>query len=545
MGKFQFEKTDTNLLHGGQEPDPTTGSRALPIYQTTSYVFKDTDHARDLFALAEPGNIYTRIMNPTTDAFEQRVALLEDGAAAVATASGMAAITYAILNVADNGDEIIADSNLYGGTYNLFVHTLPRFGITVKLVDGTNPEAIKAAITNKTKAIFGETITNPSLNVFDIETVADIAHEHGLPLIIDNTFAPKFAKPIQWGADIVVHSATKWIGGHGTSIGGIVVDGGRFNWDSDKFPGFTEPDESYGGVRFADLGPMAFALRLRVQLLRDTGASISPHNAFLLVQGLETLHVRIKRHNENALKVAEYLQAHPGVEWVNFPGLTEHPSHELANKYFSSGYGSVITFGIKGGLEAGKTLINNIELWSHVANVGDAKSLIIHPASTTHQQLSPEALEKSGVPEELVRLAIGIEDIDNILQTLDAGLEKATGIKTIDTTSENAIEWLLSSPFDRTEGLRQKTIAISGSEELANKVTTLQASGYNIISLEDAKDEAIDAVVTDGDLDTEKSKDAKIIWAEKSASGVTSDTAIVIEGKDIVQEAIRIRQSDV
>lgn len=545
MSHFQFEKTDTNLLHGGQEPDPTTGARALPIYQTTSYVFNDTDHAKNLFALAEPGNIYTRIMNPTTDAFEQRVALLEDGAAAVATASGMAAITYAILNVANSGDEIIADSNLYGGTYNLFVHTLPRFGITVKLVDGTDPEAIKIAITDKTKAIFGETITNPSLNVFDIETVANIAHDHGLPLIIDNTFAPKFAKPIQWGADVVVHSATKWIGGHGTSIGGIVVDGGRFNWDSDKFPGFTEPDESYGGVRFADLGPMAFALRLRVQLLRDTGASISPHNAFLLVQGLETLHVRIKRHNENAEKVAGYLQAHPGVEWVNFPGLKEHPSHDLANKYFSSGYGSVITFGIKGGLEAGKTLINNIELWSHVANVGDAKSLIIHPASTTHQQLSPEALEQSGVPEELVRLAVGIEDIDNILQTLDAGLEKATGIKTIDTTTENAIEWLLSSPFDRTDGLRQKTIAVHGSDELANKVATLAASGYKIVSLTDSEEETIDAVVTDGEIDIEVCKNANIIWSEKATSKLESDKAVIIEGKDIVSEAIRIRQSDV
>src|SRR5690625_560764 len=545
MSHFQFEKTDTNLLHGGQEPDPTTGARALPIYQTTSYVFNDTDHAKNLFALAEPGNIYTRIMNPTTDAFEQRVALLEDGAAAVATASGMAAITYAILNVANSGDEIIADSNLYGGTYNLFVHTLPRFGITVKLVDGTDPEAIKAAITDKTKGIFGETITNPSLNVFDIETVANIAHDHGLPLIIDNTFAPKFSKPIQWGADVVVHSATKWIGGHGTSIGGIVVDGGRFNWDSDKFPGFTEPDESYGGVRFADLGPMAFALRLRVQLLRDTGAAISPHNAFLLVQGLETLHVRIKRHNDNAVKVAEYLQAHPGVEWVNFPGLKEHPSHDLANKYFSSGYGSVITFGIKGGLEAGKTLINNIELWSHVANVGDAKSLIIHPASTTHQQLSPEALEQSGVPEELVRLAIGIEDIDNILQTLDAGLEKATGIKTIDTTTETAIEWLLSSPFDRTDGLRQKTIAVHGSDELANKVATLAASGYKIVSLTDSEEETIDAVVTDGEIDIEACKDANIIWSEKATSKLESDKAVIIEGKDIVSEAIRIRQSDV
>lgn len=288
MSTFNYDKQDTILLHGGQEPDPTTGSRAVPIHQTTSYVFRDTDHARDLFALAEPGNIYTRIMNPTTDAFEQRVALLEDGTAAVATASGMAAITYAILNVASAGDEIVADSNLYGGTYNLFVHTLPRLGIKVHIVDGSNPEAIKAAINDKTKAVFAETITNPSLNVFDIETVADIAHEHDIPLIIDNTFAPKFSKPFHWGADVIVHSATKWIGGHGTSIGGIVVDGGRFNWDNPKFPGFTEPDESYGGVCYKDLGAVAFAMKLRVQLLRDTGAAISPHNAFLLLQGLET-----------------------------------------------------------------------------------------------------------------------------------------------------------------------------------------------------------------------------------------------------------------
>lgn len=546
MSKFQFEKLDTALLHGGQEPDPVTGSRALPIYQTTSYVFKDSDHARDLFGLAEPGNIYTRIMNPTTDAFEQRVALLEDGSAAVATASGMAAITYAILNVASSGDEILTDSNLYGGTYNLFVHTLPRFGINVKFVDGSDPNAFKDAITDKTKAIFGETITNPSLNVFDIEAVADIAHAHNIPLIIDNTFAPKFAKPIQWGADIVVHSATKWIGGHGTSIGGVVVDGGRFNWDNEKFPGFTEPDESYGGVRFADLGAMAFALRLRVQLLRDTGASISPHNAFLLVQGLETLHVRLKRHNENAIKVAEYLQNHPAVEWVNFPGLENHPSHDLAHKYFTDGsYGSVITFGIKGGLEAGKALIDNIELWSHVANVGDAKSLIIHPASTTHQQLSPEALESSGVSEELVRLSVGIESLDNILQTLDAGIEKATGIKTIDSTTEDAIEWLFSSPFDRTEGLRQKTIAVDGSDALFDKVATLAKSGYNVVILQEAKEEEIDAIVTDKAIDNAIFSKSKIVWTETDSSSQGNDDTIVISGKDIVAEALRIRQSDI
>lgn len=544
MSKFQFQKQDTILLHGGQEPDPVTGSRAVPIHQTTSYVFRDTDHAKNLFGLTETGNIYTRIMNPTTDAFEQRVALLEDGTAAVATASGMAAITYAILNVASAGDEIVADSNLYGGTYNLFVHTLPRFGINVKIVDGTDHDALKEAINDKTKAIFGETITNPSLNVFDIEAVADIAHDHGIPLIIDNTFAPKFARPIQWGADIIVHSATKWIGGHGTSIGGVVVDGGRFNWDSDKFPGFTEPDESYGGVKFADLGPVAFALRLRVQLLRDTGAAISPHNAFLLLQGLETLHVRLERHNNNALEVAKYLDAHPAIDWVNFPGLKDHPSHELANKYFSSGYGSVITFGIKGGFEAGKKLINNIELWSHVANVGDAKSLIIHPASTTHQQLSAEDLEKSGTTEELVRLSVGIESLDDILQTLDEAINVATGIKTIDTTEDDAITWLFSSPFDRSEGLRQKTIAVLGSDALLEKVSQLSKSGYNIVRFNDHQEDVIDAVVTDESIQQHDYNNAKIIWTEQNVGPDSyKESSILVSGKDIVEQALRVRQS--
>lgn len=547
MSEFKFQKDDTILLHGGQEPDPVTGSRAVPIHQTTSYVFRDTDHAKNLFALTESGNIYTRIMNPTTDAFEQRVALLEDGAAAVATSSGMAAITYAILNVASAGDEIVADSNLYGGTYNLFVHTLPRFGINVKIVDGTDPEAIKAAITDKTKAIFGETITNPSLNVFDIETVADIAHDYGIPLIIDNTFAPKFAKPIQWGADIVVHSATKWIGGHGTSIGGVVVDGGRFNWDNEKFPGFTEPDESYGGVRYADLGSVAFAIRLRVQLLRDTGASISPHNAFLLLQGLETLHVRLERHNENAIKVAGYLQSHPAVEWVNFPGIEDHPSHQLANKYFASGYGSIITFGIKGGLEAGKKLIDNIELWSHVANVGDAKSLIIHPASTTHQQLSSEDLKKSGVTEELVRLSVGIESIEDIIQTLDDAIAKATGISTLDSTEEEAIKWLFSSPFDRSEGLRQKTIAVNTENDL-QKAFNLSKQGYKIIKLDDTnKDEVIDVIVTEkplseNEIDTYSNQGLKIIWSTDSNTFENVNSSVqVVSGRDLIEEASRIR----
>lgn len=540
MSKFNFQKDETILVHGGQEPDPVTGSRALPIHQTTSYVFRDTDHARDLFALAESGNIYTRIMNPTTDALEQRVALLEDGAAAVAVSSGMAAITYAILNIANSGDEIVTDSNLYGGTYNLFVHTLPRLGIDVKFVDGSNPENFRDAITDKTKAIFGETITNPSLNVFDIEKVAEIAHENDIPLIIDNTFAPYFSKPIHSGADVVVHSATKWIGGHGTSIGGIIVDAGRFNWNNPKFPGFTEPDESYGGVRYADLGPVAFAIKTRVQLLRDTGAAISPHNAFLLIQGLETLHLRIKNHNDNALAVANYLDKHPAVEWVNFPGLKDHPSHELAQKYFSSGYGSIITFGIKGGYEAGKNLIDGIELWSHVANVGDAKSLIIHPASTTHQQLSPENLKKSGVTEDLVRLSVGIESLDDIIGTLDEAIGNVTGIYTVETGDNDAIAWLTSSPFDRTEGIRPKTIAVDGSNDLFEDVVGLRTKGYKVITLSERDAEEVDVILTDKTVTDQligdyKAVEPKIVWTT-AETNATEDDFTVISGKNFLEQ---------
>ncbi|RHW43540.1 O-acetylhomoserine aminocarboxypropyltransferase/cysteine synthase [Neobacillus notoginsengisoli] len=420
---------ETLLLHGGQTPDPVTGSRAVPIYQTTSYVFNSTDHAQNLFSLAEPGNIYTRIMNPTTDVLEKRIALLEGGATALAVSSGMAAISLAILNVAEAGDEIVAAENLYGGTFNLFAVTLPKFGIKVRFVDSTNPENFRDAITPKTKAVFGEIIGNPSLNVFDVEAVAKIAHENGLPLIIDNTFAPYYCRPIEWGADIIVHSATKWIGGHGTTIGGLVVDAGRFDWNSEKFPGFTEPDSSYNGLRFAqDIGPLAFIIKLRVQLLRDFGSSLSPHSAFLLLQGLETLHLRIEKHNENALEIAKYLKDHPAVEWVSYPGLEDHPSHQLAKKYLDGGFGSIIVFGIKGGRDAGKKVIDNIKLWSHVANVGDAKSLIIHPASTTHQQLSAEDLAKSGVSEELIRLSVGLESIKDLQDDLDHAFFQATGI---------------------------------------------------------------------------------------------------------------------
>lgn len=518
MSKEQFRSTgvETQLIHGGQQVDPTTQSRAVPIYQTTSYVFKDSEHAQNLFALAEPGNIYTRIMNPTIDAFEQRVAILEDGVAAVATASGMSAITLAIFNLAGTGDEIIADSNLYGGTYNLFKETLPKYGINVVFVDGTDPENFRAAITDKTKAIFAETITNPSLYVFDIEAVADIAHEHGVPLIIDNTFAsPYGAKPIQWGADIVIHSATKWIGGHGTSIGGIVVDGGRFDWTQGRFPGFTEPDETYHGIRFGtDVGPAAFALKLRVQLLRDIGPSLSPQNAFYFLQGLETLNLRIKRHSENTEKVASYLVNHPEVEWVNYPGLASHPSHELAKKYLIDTFGSIITFGVKGGREVGRKVIDHIKLFSHVANVGDAKSLIIHPASTTHQQLDAEALKASGVSESLIRLSVGLESIDDIIADLDQAIAKATGTEpTIKPSLDDAVRWVLESPFAREDGgIRPKNIVIAGDRTQHKCLAKLTKLGFKLTDLADNTDPIDLLFVSNPSTLDQLPADAKLIW---------------------------------
>lgn len=420
-------KPETQLLHGGQQPDPVTGSRTVPIYRTTAYVFKDTAHAQRLFALQEAGNIYSRITNPTVDVFEQRVALLEKGTAAVAFSSGAAAIGFSILNIAGTGDEIVAAGSLYGGTYNLFANTLPRYGITTAFVDETDPENFRKAITDKTKALYAEIIGNPSLNVLDIEAVAKIAHENGLPLIIDNTFAsPYGSNPIDFGADIVVHSATKWIGGHGTTIGGIAVDAGKFDWTQGRFPGFTEPDESYHGLRYGiDTAAAAFATKIRVQLLRDFGPTLSPDAAFNFLQGLETLHLRIPKHNENTLAVAEYLRNHPAVEYVNYNAFEDFPTHNLAKKYLKNGYGSILTFGIKGGREAGRKLIDNVKLFSHVANVGDAKSLIIHPASTTHQQLSAEDLEIAGVSESLVRLSIGLEAIEDIIADLDQAIEKA------------------------------------------------------------------------------------------------------------------------
>lgn len=417
---------ETLAVHAGQELDPTTLSRAVPLYQTTSYGFKDSEHAANLFALKEFGNIYTRIMNPTTDVFEKRIAALEGGAGALATSSGQAAITFSILNIAGAGDEIVSSSSLYGGTYNLFSNTLAKLGIKVHFVDSTDPENFRKAINGKTKAVFAETIGNPQGNVLDVEAVAAIAHENGIPLIVDNTFpSPYLLRPIEYGADIVVHSATKFIGGHGTSIGGVIVDSGKFDWTAnDKFPGLTQPDPSYHGVVYTEaVGPIAYIIKARVQLLRDIGASLSPFNSWLLLQGLETLHLRVERHSENALKVAKYLESHEAVEWVSYAGLPSHPSHELAKKYLPKGQGAILTFGIKGGAAAGQKVIENVKLFSHLANVGDSKSLIIHPASTTHQQLTEDEQLTAGVNPELLRLSIGTESIDDILYDLGQAIE--------------------------------------------------------------------------------------------------------------------------
>lgn len=431
---YRFE---TLSIHGGLEVDPVTGARATPIYQSNAYLFKDTDHAANLFGLKEPGYIYTRIHNPTVTVFEERVALLEGGIGALAVASGMAAISLAILNIANAGDEIVAASTLYGGTFNLFANTLPKYGIKVHLVNPEDPENFRAAITPKTKAIFAETIGNPSLHVLDIETVAQIAHENGIPLIVDNTFAtPYLLRPIDFGADIVIHSATKWLLGNGTTLGGIIIDGGKFDWNSEKFPEFITPDPSYNNLVYSEaLGAAAFIAKARVQLLRDFGPAISPQSAFQFSLGLETLHVRMKEHISNTKKVVEYLQKHPAVKWVLYPGDSNHRDYKLAEKYLSKGAGAVVVFGIEGGREAGATLINNVNLWSHVANVGDAKSLIIHPASTTHQQLNAEEIKLSGVSEDLVRLSVGIEHIDDLIADLEQAIEIATGKTSLQSTS--------------------------------------------------------------------------------------------------------------
>jgi O-acetylhomoserine (thiol)-lyase len=422
-------KIETLALHGGQEADPATGARAVPIYQTTSFQFKDTDHATNLFALKEFGNIYTRIMNPTNDVLEKRIALLDGGVGALAVASGQSAITLALLNIAQAGDEIVSADNLYGGTYNLFHYTFPRLGIQVKFVPSNDLRAIRGAITPKTKAVYAESIGNPKLDVADLEGIAAIAHENEVPFILDNTVSPYLHRPIKFGVDIVVYSATKFIGGHGTSIGGLIVDSGKFDWTKGNFPLIADPDPSYHGLKFVEalkpLGNIAFIIKARVTVLRDLGAQMSPFNAFLFLQGLETIHLRLPRHSENALAVAEYLAKHPQVAWVNYPGLKTSPERERVRKYLPKGAGAIVGFGIKGGVEAGRKFINSLELVSHLANVGDAKTLAIHPATTTHQQLSAEEQLATGVTPDFIRLSIGLEHIDDILSDLGQALKKA------------------------------------------------------------------------------------------------------------------------
>ncbi|MCX6689675.1 MAG: O-acetylhomoserine aminocarboxypropyltransferase/cysteine synthase [Methanoregula sp.] len=421
----------TTALHAGQVPDPTTGSRAVPIYQTTSYVFKNTEHAANLFGLRELGNIYTRLMNPTTDVFEQRIAAIEGGTGALATASGQAAITYALLNITRPGDEIVSADNLYGGTYELFHYTFPKLGRHVIFVDSTKPEAFKKAITAKTRAIYAETIGNPKLDIPDFEAIAKIAHDAGIPFVVDNTTGIGLVRPIDHGVDILANSATKYIGGHGNSIGGVIVDSGKFAWNNGKFPEFTEPDPSYHGLKYWDafgnfpgLGNVAFVFKIRVSLMRDTGAVLSPFNAWLFLLGLETLHLRVPRHSENALAVAQYLKKHPKVAWVNYTGLPEHPSYNLAKKYLKGGFGPLVGVGIKGGETASRKFIDSLKLFSNLANIGDSKSLAIHPATTTHQQLTVEEQAKTGVTPDFVRLSIGTEDIEDIIADLEQALAK-------------------------------------------------------------------------------------------------------------------------
>jgi O-acetylhomoserine (thiol)-lyase len=424
----------TLALHAGQVPDPTTGARAVPIYQTSSYVFKSTDHAANLFALKEFGNIYTRLMNPTTDVFEQRIAAIEDGTGALAVASGQAATSLALIAVTQVGDEIVSANNLYGGTYQLFHYTLPKLGRTVKFVDSRDAGAFQRAITPKTRAVYAETIGNPKLDVPDFEAIAKVAHDAGVPLVVDNTVGVGLVAPIEHGVDIVVASATKYIGGHGTSIGGVIIDSGKFAWNNGKFPEFTEPDPSYHGLKFWDvfgnfpgLGNVAFIIKVRVQLLRDLGPALSPFNSFLFLQGLETLPLRQRQHSENALEIARFLKAHPLVNWVTYPGLREDPNYAIAAKYLNRGFGGIVGFGIKGGRDAGRKFINSVKLLSHLANIGDAKSLVIHPATTTHQQLTREEQEATGVTEDYIRLSIGLEDARDLKSDIDQALRQATG----------------------------------------------------------------------------------------------------------------------
>ncbi|MDT3763736.1 homocysteine synthase [Priestia filamentosa] len=428
MTNFQNQHLDTKAIHAGQVIDSTTFARAVPIYQTSSFSFQDSEHAASLFDLSEEGYVYTRITNPTTDVFEKRIATLEGGIGALGVSSGQSATAFSILNIASSGDEIVASSSLYGGTYNLFSTTLSKFGITVKFVNPENPENFKKELTEKTKAIFAETVGNPKGDVLDIEAVATIAHQHKIPLIVDNTVpSPYLLRPIEFGADIVVHSATKFIGGHGTTIGGIIVDSGKFDWEkSGKFPDLTNPDPSYHGLVYTEaVGEAAYITKARVQLLRDLGSALSPFNSFLLLQGLETLHLRLQRHSENALQVASFLEGHELIDWVSYPGLSSHSTNKLAKKYLPKGQGAILTFGIKGGRKAATKLINSVQLFSHLANIGDSKSLIIHPASTTHQQLTEEEQQSSGVTPELIRLSVGTEFIDDILKDLDDALRES------------------------------------------------------------------------------------------------------------------------
>ena len=420
---------ETLALHGGQEPDPTTGARAVPIYQTTSYQFKSTEHAANLFGLREFGNIYTRLLYPTTDVLEKRIAAIDGGVGALAAASGQSAITLALLNIARAGDEIVSADNLYGGTYNLFHYTFPRLGVTVKFVKSDDVGAFQKAITPRTKALYAESIGNPKLDIADLEGIAAVAHRNGIPFVLDNTVSPYLMRPIDFGVDIVVYSATKFIGGHGTSIGGLIVDAGRFDWTNGKFPLIAEPDPSYHGINFVEalkpLGNIAYIIKARVTLLRDLGPALSPFNAFLFLQGLETLHLRMPRHSENALAVARYLAKHPKVSWVNYPGLDSSPEKERVRKYLPKGAGAILGFGVQGGLQAGRRFIDSLELISHLANVGDAKTLAIHPASTTHQQLAPEEQLATGVTPDFVRLSVGIENINDVITDIEQALDKA------------------------------------------------------------------------------------------------------------------------
>jgi len=427
-------RLDTVAIHAGQEtPDSATGARAVPIYQTTSYVFKNTGHAANLFALKEFGNIYTRIMNPTNDVFEKRVAAIEGGTGALGVSSGQAAQALGLLAITQVGDEIVSANNLYGGTYQQFHYTFPKLGRKVIFVDSTRPEEFKKAITERTRAVYAETIGNPKLDVPDFEKIARIAHDAEIPFVVDNTVGVGLVRPIDYGADILVTSATKFIGGHGTSIGGVIVDSGKFDWSKGKFPEFTEPDPSYHGLKYWDvfgnfpnLGNVAFIIKVRVQLQRDLGAALSPFNSFLFLQGLETLPLRMKKHSENALSVAKFLKEHPLVSWVNYPGLPDHPSHRLAVKYLKGRYGAIVGFGIKGGMKAGKKFIESVKLLSHLANIGDAKSLVIHPASTTHSQLTKAEQEETGVTEDFIRISVGLEDVEDIKEDIDQALRKAT-----------------------------------------------------------------------------------------------------------------------